>query len=184
MREEARKRSGDSTKALHELEKKSEAQRVIAQALQEEKERLEAEVYSLKSELAEKETLVKTCRELGQQLAQTQAELQKAQVESRQARGCAGSVGEGLARLDTIQKDIILDAQAMRAMFHGNNVNGRLQNIAGAASLSLSMINGMMETLSQSGAEPRTPPFYHASAPDDGREKRLYANAGVPPSKR
>lgn len=177
MREEARKRSGDSTKALHELEKKSEAQRVIAQTLQEEKERLEAEVYSLKSELAEKETLVKTCRELGQQLAQTQ-------VESRQARGCAGSVGEGLARLDTIQKDIILDAQAMRAMFHGNNVIGRLQNIAGAASLSLSMINGMMETLSQSGVDPRTPPFYHASAPDGGREKRLYANAGVPPSKR
>ena len=184
MREEARKRSGDSTKALHELEKKSEAQRVIAQTLQEEKERLEAEVYSLKSELAEKETLVKTCRELGQQLAQTQAELQKAQVESRQARGCAGSVGEGLSRLDTIQKDIILDAQAMRAMFHGNNVNGRLQNIAGAASLSLSMINGMMETLSQSGVDPRTPPFDHASAPDGGREKRLYANAGVPPSKR
>ena len=184
MREEARKRSGDSTKALHELEKKSEAQRVIAQTLQEEKERLEAEVYSLKSELAEKETLVKTYRELGQQLAQTQAELQKAQVESRQARGCAGSVGEGLARLDTIQKDIILDAQAMRAMFHGNNVNGRLQNIAGAASLSLSMINGMMETLSQSGVDPRTPPFYHASAPDGGREKRLYANACVPPSKR
>lgn len=184
MREEARKRSGDSTKALHELEKKSEGQRVIAQTLQEEKERLEAEVYSLKSELAEKETLVKTCRELGQQLAQTQAELQKAQAESRQACGCAGSVGEGLARLGTIQKDIILDAQAMRAMFHGNNVNGRLQNIAGAASLSLSMINGMMETLSQSGVDPRTPPFYHASAPDGGREKRLYANAGVPPSKR
>lgn len=164
-RQEAQKERQAEQKKLHEMEEKNRGQEVVAQALQAEKQALEQALKEARAQAAGRDALARSCKEMAKQAEAARAaagEAKKEQAARQLFQSHLLSLRAFFPRVAAIQEDVLRDVQALRASY---GEDARLCNIAGAATLSRSMLCGAADTLaslnlelSRDGAMPAVPP--------------------------
>lgn len=154
-RQAMQKERQEVKKKLREMEAKNHGQEVVAQKLRAEKQTLEQTLKQTRGQVAGHDALVRSCKEMAKQVEASRAALGEAKQEkaTRQLfQSHLLSLRGFFPRVAAIQEDVLRDVQALRA--RGLGEEPRLCNIAGAASLSLSMLRGAADTLGSLGLEP------------------------------
>ena len=153
-RQEAQKERQAEQKKLHEMEEKNRGQEVVAQALQAEKQALEQALKEARAQAAGRDALARSCKEMAKQAEAARAavgEAKKEQAARQLFQSHLLSLRAFFPRVAAIQEDVLRDVQALRASY---GEDARLCNIAGAATLSRSMLCGAADTLASLNLEP------------------------------
>ena len=152
-RQEAQKERQAEQKKLHEMEEKNRGQEVVAQALQAEKQALEQALKEARAQAAGRDALARSCKEMAKQAEAARAaagEAKKEQAARQLFQSHLLSLRAFFPRVAAIQEDVLRDVQALRASY---GEDARLCNIAGAATLSRSMLCGAADTLASLNLE-------------------------------
>lgn len=169
-RQEAQKERQAEQKKLHEMEEKNRGQEVVAQALQAEKQALEQALKEARAQAAGRDALARSCKEMAKQAEAARAaagEAKKEQAARQLFQSHLLSLRAFFPRVAAIQEDVLRDVQALRASC---GEDARLCNIAGAATLSRSMLCGAADTLASLNLEP----------PRDGAMPAVPPSPGMP----
>ncbi|KAM7457990.1 hypothetical protein BLSTO_01237, partial [Blastocystis sp. subtype 1] len=153
-RQEAQKERQAEQKKLHEMEEKNRGQEVVAQALQAEKQALEQALKEARAQAAGRDALARSCKEMAKQAEAARAaagEAKKEQAARQLFQSHLLSLRAFFPRVAAIQEDVLRDVQALRASY---GEDARLCNIAGAATLSRSMLCGAADTLASLNLDP------------------------------
>lgn len=152
-RQEAQRERQAVEKSLHEMEEKNHGQEVVAQALQAEKQALEQALKEARAQAAGRDALARSCKEMAKQAEAARAaagEAKQEQAARQLFQSHLLSLRAFFPRVAAIQEDVLRDVQALRASY---GEDARLCNIAGAATLSRSMLRGAADTLASLNLE-------------------------------